>query len=229
MKTSFHTIKTQTSATLTEKKSVFLAHSFLVQTEHDAALAIQECKKKYWDATHNVYAYYLGAQSQSLQDSPQREQPLQKFSDDGEPSGTAGLPVLETIRKRDLENVLLVVTRYFGGVPLRAPGLVRAYGKAASLCLDASAVTTMTLCQELICTCAYPQLEKIQQCLAPRSLKQTAIDYAEDVVLTLQVPVDEVASLCAALTDVTNGQILINIHGKNSDPLAAPRLSWHEL
>ena len=116
----YKTIYKEAEAEIIEKKSKFIATVRPVKTEEEAQSFIEEMRKKYWDATHNVFAYQIGERNQ-----------IQRFSDDGEPSGTAGLPVLDVLKGEDVKDVAIVVTRYFGGTLLGTGGLVRAYGKAA--------------------------------------------------------------------------------------------------
>jgi len=119
-----------------EKKSRFIASVKPVSTEDEAIRFINDLKSKYWDATHNVYAYTIGKNDE-----------VQKFSDDGEPSGTAGKPVLETIKSKGIKNVLVVITRYFGGTLLGAGGLIRAYSESASLGLDKAGIIKVVKCK----------------------------------------------------------------------------------
>ncbi|MEI6132318.1 MAG: YigZ family protein [Bacillota bacterium] len=179
MKQSYETIRTESSARLVEKKSVFIAHSFIVSSESQAIAHITEIKKKFHDATHNVYAYYIEGENSQAQ---------QKFSDAGEPSGTAGLPVLEVLRKSHLENVLIIVTRYFGGTQLGAPGLVRAYGKVASMCIAASEIITKDICTLVEVEIPYSQLEKIQKFASEHKLEISQSTFGEKVALALLVP-----------------------------------------
>lgn len=118
-----------------EKRSRFLAWVFPVRSEEEVLSHLAQLKKKYYDARHHCYAYIIEGETE-----------IQRFSDDGEPSGTAGLPILETIKKKGLTNVLVVVVRYFGGILLGASGLVRAYGKAAASALDNVRPVTRKLC-----------------------------------------------------------------------------------
>ncbi|NLK36558.1 MAG: YigZ family protein [Epulopiscium sp.] len=120
MKERFKTILKQGEAEIIEKKSRFIATTRPVATEEEAKAFIEEMKKKYWNATHNVFAYQIGDNNE-----------LQRFSDDGEPQGSAGIPVLNILRTEEIKNAAVVVTRYFGGTLLGTGGLVRAYGKAA--------------------------------------------------------------------------------------------------
>ncbi|WP_058486798.1 YigZ family protein [Defluviitalea phaphyphila] len=116
----FKTVLNLAQAEIIEKKSRFIATVKPVKDEKEAQAFIEEIKKKYWDATHNVFAYQVGERNQ-----------IQRFSDDGEPSGTAGLPVLDVLKGEDIKNTAIVVTRYFGGTLLGTGGLVRAYGRCA--------------------------------------------------------------------------------------------------
>ena len=126
----YTTIEREAVAEFEEKKSIFIGHALPVRTEDEAAAFVKELKNKYRDATHNVYAYVLG------------DGTVQRYSDDGEPQGTAGMPVLDVIRKSGCTDTAVVVTRYFGGTLLGAGGLVRAYSHAAKLALDEAHVIT---------------------------------------------------------------------------------------
>lgn len=123
----YTTVKEFGSAEMVEKKSRFIANVKPILSEDEAAAYIEEIKKKYWDARHNCYAYQLGERNQ-----------IQRYSDDGEPGGTAGMPILDVLRGRDIKNSIVVVTRYFGGTLLGTGGLVRAYSSAAKAGLEAA-------------------------------------------------------------------------------------------
>lgn len=123
----YTTVKEFGSAEMVEKKSRFIANVKPILSEDEAAAYIEEIKKKYWDARHNCYAYQLGERNQ-----------IQRYSDDGEPGGTAGMPILDVLRGRDIKNSIVVVTRYFGGILLGTGGLVRAYSSAAKAGLEAA-------------------------------------------------------------------------------------------
>ena len=125
----YKTIYKEAEAEIIEKKSKFIATVRPVKTEEEAQSFIEEMRKKYWDATHNVFAYQIGERNQ-----------IQRFSDDGEPSGTAGLPVLDVLKGEDVKDVAIVVTRYFGGTLLGTGGLVGAYGKAARRTFEAGII-----------------------------------------------------------------------------------------
>ncbi|MCL2508070.1 MAG: YigZ family protein [Oscillospiraceae bacterium] len=132
--TEYRTIAAPASAEFTEKRSRFIGHIKPVQTADEATAFINEVKSRHWDATHNVYAYVL------------REGQTRRYSDDGEPQGTAGIPALDVLLKEELTDCAVVVTRYFGGVMLGAGGLVRAYSKGSKLAADAGGIVTMGLC-----------------------------------------------------------------------------------
>ncbi|MGB3990232.1 MAG: YigZ family protein, partial [Acetivibrionales bacterium] len=164
MRKDYLTVSKEAAAEIEEKKSRFIATVRPVSSEQEAQDFINRLKTKYWDATHNVYAYYICAEST-----------LQKFSDDGEPSGTAGLPVLEAIKKLEVQDVAVVVTRYFGGTLLGASGLVRAYGKSAAVGIEAAGIVRKLLCTEVRVTIDYSMLGRIQAAIASRgySVKDT--------------------------------------------------------
>ena len=131
MLTQYRTVGKSGEAELVIEKSQFISYAAPAATEEEALEFIQAIKKKHRDATHNVPAYVIGENND-----------IQRFSDDGEPSGTAGVPMLEVLKKEDLRDTVLVVTRYFGGIKLGTGGLVRAYTKAAKLALEAAGIVT---------------------------------------------------------------------------------------
>ncbi|NLL71417.1 MAG: YigZ family protein [Epulopiscium sp.] len=147
----YKTILQQAEAEIMEKKSRFIATVAPVKTETEAQDFIEALRKKYWDATHNVFAYQIGEKNE-----------IQRCSDDGEPSGTAGLPVLDMIRGEDLKNVVVVVTRYFGGTLLGTGGLVRAYGRSAKEGLLAAQIITKVLYQRFEVSIDYSLMGKVQ-------------------------------------------------------------------
>ena len=172
------------------QKSRFITHICHVETEEAARAFVQAMKKKYFDARHNCSAYVLGEKADK-----------QKSNDDGEPGGTAGNPILEAIKKNDLTNVVIVVTRYFGGIKLGAGGLIRAYGHAAVLGIEAATVVTMTPFQELAVTIGYDLLASVEHFMRQHEIRHDDADYAENVTLHLLVePADEEQ----LLTDLAN-------------------------
>lgn len=147
----FRTLHSYGSDEYIVEKSKFIGHAKPVQTEEEARMFVEEIKQKYKDATHNVWAYTIG-----------QNMNIQRYSDDGEPQGTAGIPTLELIKKEDLRNVVVVVTRYFGGIKLGAGGLVRAYTKGAKLGLDAAKIVEKRPFVSVEIEIEYTLLGKIQ-------------------------------------------------------------------
>lgn len=195
MKESYKTVKHQATDEIVEKRSRFIADVKPVETEEEALAFLEEIKKKYWDARHHVYAYVL------------EENNIQRYSDDGEPAGTAGVPVLDMIKKEGLSNLIVVVTRYFGGILLGTGGLVHAYSKSAKVGVEAAQPVTMTLCCEVTVECDYSLLGKIQSEVCAKGYEISATDYAENVKLSALVPVSEVSVFEADIIDKTNGRI----------------------
>jgi uncharacterized YigZ family protein len=140
---------------------------------------------------------------------------LQKFSDDSEPSGTAGLPVLEAIKKSDLQDVAVVVTRYFGGTKLGAAGLVRAYGKSATLGIQAAGIVKKQLCIQAEVTMEYSLLGKVQAMVASRGYIVKDTIYAQDVEMIVYIPVDELEEFTSLINEATNAQALIDTGEKS--------------
>ena len=138
----YKTIRLREEAEFIERRSRFIGHACPVKTEEEAVAFINEMKAKYWDASHNVYAYCL------------REGQIKRYSDDGEPQGTAGIPVLDVLQKSGVVDTAVVVTRYFGGILLGAGGLVRAYSHGASIALEAAGIVTMGLCTLGVVSCS---------------------------------------------------------------------------
>jgi len=199
MRKEYLTISHEAVAELEERKSRFIATVRPVTSEEDANSFISELKTKYWNASHNVYAYYICANNM-----------LQKFSDDGEPSGTAGLPVLEAIKKSDLQDIAVVVTRYFGGTKLGAAGLVRAYGKSATMGIQAAGIVKKQLCILSQVTMEYTLLGKVQAMVASNGYRVKDTIYAQDVDLLAYIPVDELEEFTSLINEATNGQALID-------------------
>ena len=147
----YKTILEEAEGEIVEKKSRFIATVRPVKTEDEARAFIEEMKKKYWNATHNVFAYQIGERNE-----------LQRFSDDGEPQGTAGMPVLNVLKGEDVKDTAVVVTRYFGGTLLGTGGLVRAYGKAAKEGLLSAGIVEMVLYRKYVVTAEYTDSGKVQ-------------------------------------------------------------------
>ena len=190
-------------AELTEKRSRFIAHVWPVENEDEAVLHIREMREKYWDATHNVYAYIL------------RENGIMRYSDDGEPGGTSGMPTLNVFRSEGIENVCCVITRYFGGVLLGAGGLVRAYSAAAKLALDAAGVSQMALWKEKILSCAYGQYERVKRLLEDFEAVVQTTDFGTDVVIEALLREDKAEEFSRRLTDLTAGTVICEDAGES--------------
>ncbi len=204
MHKEYLTVSNEAAAELEEKKSRFIATVKPVASEDEAHEFISGLKTRYWNATHNVYAYYICD-----------NQELQKFSDDGEPSGTAGMPVLEAIKKLGVQNVAVVVTRYFGGTLLGAAGLVRAYGKSAAFGIEAAGIIRKRLCAEVRIIMDYTLLGKVQALTASKGYRVKDTIYSQDVDMILYIPVDELDDFSVLIIDATNAKALIDIGDKS--------------
>lgn len=183
---------------LEEKKSRFIATTLPVSSQEEALEFIEKIKKRYWDARHNCYAYVLGDHHE-----------IQRFSDDGEPGGTAGKPMLEVLLGENIHNAAVVVTRYFGGTLLGTGGLVRAYSKAVKEGLANSVILEKQQGIRLLLQTGYPDLGKIQYLLLGNSIPILSEDYGADVCFNVLVPLDFEKKLTELLVDATNGRITI--------------------
>ena len=177
---------------IVEKKSRFIGQVRHVESEEEADAFVTEIKKKHYDARHNCYAYVIGA-----------ERSLMRFSDDGEPGGTAGKPILEVIQGSGLCDVCIVVTRYFGGTLLGTGGLVRAYTDAAKACVAATQIVHKRMMVPLIITTNYTDLGKIQYILGTEKLEIRNSEYGEEVKLWTEVFVDDIDRVDKALIEAT--------------------------
>lgn len=180
---------------IVEKKSRFIANVRLVESEEEALSFIEEMKKKYWDARHNCFVYSVGMNREYT-----------RCSDDGEPSGTAGRPMLDVILGEDIYNVAVVVTRYFGGVLLGTGGLVRAYSKAVQEGLANSRIIEKKYGISLEVETDYTGIGKIQYLAGERKLPILDSEYTDKVVLKLLVPSSEVDGIQKEITEGTNGR-----------------------
>lgn len=192
-----------------EKKSRFIAHVAAAATEEEALAFIESKKKEYWDARHNCYAFILGEQGQTM-----------RFSDDGEPSGTAGKPILEVLVNSGIRNLVVVVTRYFGGTLLGTGGLVRAYTQAAQAGLAASRVCTMCYGYAITAVTDYNGIGRLQYLLGQRNIPIEESEYAEQVTIRIKVPYDEKDSLIHEMTEATAGKAQVTV----SEPIYYKRI-----
>lgn len=185
------------------KRSIFIA---TVKGEVDGEGAdefVKRIRKKYPDATHNCYAY-VGDELGNLT----------RFSDDGEPSGTAGQPILDVLRKQNIVKTAIVVTRYFGGIKLGAGGLVGAYSECASKGVLEGKINAKVECEEILITSDYPTYAVVEKFLRKRNTVIDAIDYNNDVRCTVFVPLDDVESFISGLKEATIGRAQIDATGK---------------
>ena len=178
-------------------KSKFLAHVVHVETEENARDFVQMIRKKYFDATHNCSAWVLGERGDK-----------QKSNDDGEPGGTAGNPILEAIKKNELTNCAVVVTRYFGGIKLGAGGLIRAYSHTAALGISKAKIVQMTLFKKISLTLEYNSLATVENYLRNKKIPVTNSDYAAVVTLEILLLPAQVETFLTELNDLTAANFL---------------------
>ena len=206
MSDDYKTVKTEAADEFTEKRSRFIGYCKPVKTEEEATSFINEKRSKHWDARHNVYAYAL------------REGNLKRYSDDGEPSGTAGMPVLDVILKNGLTDVCVVVTRYFGGILLGTGGLVRAYSQAAKLAVEAGEIVLMEKCALCSLSCSYNRYCKVSAIVAEHSSGLDDTIYEADVVLKFHIKPDKLPLLSKKLADATSGEVTITTESEGFFP-----------
>lgn len=187
------TVKERAQVEIVIQKSRFIAHIFPVPDEQSAKAHIDETSKKYWDATHNCYAYAIGENRR-----------IQKSSDDGEPSGTAGVPILETIKKSGLTDTLIIVTRYFGGIKLGAGGLIRAYAQSASAAIREAPLIEKVEHRLFELTVDYAVWAKIESRLE-RTVRVHDKQFTDCVTVRLSVPEAEGDKLPPLIQEWTNG------------------------
>lgn len=198
MRADYKTVKGYGESEIIIQKSRFITYIRRVETEEDALFFIQEIKKKHYNATHNCSAYVIGEHDQ-----------IQKANDDGEPSGTAGVPILKVIKKQGLKDTVIVVTRYFGGIKLGSGGLIRAYGNAASEGVAAAGVVERKLHARMKVGIDYTWLGKIENEARQSPYPLQTIEYGEIVELFLYVPIKETDQFTEWIIDLTNGQAQI--------------------
>ena len=198
MRDAYKVLVLEGTGEIIEKKSRFIGQAFKVESAAQAEEKIAEISKKYWDARHNCYAYVIGENSE-----------ISKCSDNGEPSGTAGKPILEVINGAGLTNVLIIVTRYFGGVLLGTGGLVRAYTQSAQAALANSKIGEMTFSQKLTLVVDYSKINTIQYYLGQKGITLHDTRYAADVQFDICVKESDVGAVKADLISKCEGQIEI--------------------
>jgi len=185
----------EAEAEMVEKRSRFIGHIWRVESEEEARACIEQTKKKHYDARHNCWCYVV------------REGSILRYSDDGEPQGTAGQPMLNVFVREEVTNVCCVVTRYFGGILLGAGGLTRAYGGTAKLALDAAGICRMRLWAVLAVPCTYPMYERMRILIEQSGGIITDADFGADIVLTVTIPAEDVTALQDKITELSAGQL----------------------
>lgn len=190
----YKTILCEAEAEIIEKKSRFIATVRPVKSEDEARMFIDEMKKKYWNATHNVFAYQIGERDE-----------LQRFSDDGEPQGTAGMPVLNVLKGEDIKNTAIVVTRYFGGTLLGTGGLVRAYGKAAKEGILSAGIAELILYSKYEITTDYTESGKVQYEILQEGHVLFDTQYSDKVIYIVLVKAGETELFEKKMTDIFRG------------------------
>ena len=198
---SYIRIEKNETCEITEKKSRFIAYLAYVTTEEDAQNFVAQIKKKHYDARHNVYAYILNSGGK-------------KYSDDGEPSKTAGYPILEMLENEGVTDVVCVVTRYFGGTLLGTGGLIRAYTKSAKDCLEKAGVKKMILCDTVNLTFDYAYLNKIEHMLKTENLVTKDKTFLENVTLTVISPKDKTGALRENILNEFAGAVNFTVTGE---------------
>jgi len=194
---SYFTIKDKAKAEFIEKKSIFIGQVERVESEEAAKEFIQKIKSQHKQARHNVYAYIIGENKM-----------LQRYSDDGEPHGTGGVPMLEVLKKSDITDVVVVVTRYFGGILLGTGGLARAYSKGASLAIKEAGIVEKVKGISLEIVIEYDLLGKLQHLCAEQKTHIENIDYTDKVKIRIICESSNLDKLESQITEVTSGKAL---------------------
>ncbi len=199
----YRTLRCDAEDEFTEKRSRFIGYACPVTTEEQALEFIAQIKKKHWDAKHNVYAYVL------------RDGQIRRYSDDGEPQGTAGIPVLDVLLKSEITDAVIVVTRYFGGILLGGGGLVRAYGHAASIAVKAAGVDERVLCDDLSVTCDYAQYGRVQPLLLSHGAVIDDTLFEDEVTILFHQRKGMIDIFDKELADVSAGTVSCRVRGEN--------------
>lgn len=200
--TEYRTAAKEAAAEFTERRSRFIGYVKPVATEGQAQDFLREIRAAHWDASHNVYAYSL------------REGGVRRYSDDGEPQGTAGVPVLDVLLKSGVTDAAVVVTRYFGGVLLGAGGLVRAYSHAASLALQAAGAAVMRPCLTVEVVCGYGQYGRVAALIPESGGAVDSVAFTDTVAVSFHIAAAELKPFCGKLADATGGQCAAAVTGE---------------
>ena len=197
---SYKTLRAENSAEFVINKSRFIGYGCPCETEEEALAFLVRIRQKHKDATHNCYAYIIGLNSG-----------IMRYSDDGEPGGTAGMPIIEVMKARGVVNCAVVVTRYFGGILLGTGGLVRAYTQGAQVAVAAAGVQRMSLYTVALIACPYNLYEIILHLLPDHDCAVEETDYGADVTLTVTLPAGREDELNRALAEATAGQVYAEV------------------
>lgn len=200
---TYNTIISEGQDEIVEKKSRFIGYAVPVSTEEEAYAFVERIKKQHYDARHNCFAFAIGS-----------ENTLLRFSDDGEPQGTAGKPILEVITGNQVVNICIVVTRYFGGTLLGTGGLVRAYTEAAKLALADAGIHTMQLMKLVSITTNYNDSGKVQYLLSNSQAVIDGTDYTMDVCFKIAISADEYDRLEKQITESTSARAVLEVTGE---------------
>lgn len=193
------TVGTQAEDEFVERKSRFIGAIRPVCTEEEAVAFIEEKKTVHWQATHNCWAYRI------------KDTGVMRYSDDGEPQGTAGIPILEVLKKEEIQDAVVVVTRYYGGIQLGAGGLVRAYSQGAKIALDAGGRVTMAPCVVLEVPFPYPLYDRALSLFENYTLLVLDTQYTDSVTVTLRLLAEEQESFVRSITELSSGTILPSV------------------
>lgn len=198
----YKTVEFESKDEFVEKKSRFIGYVKPVKTQEEATNFINSIKSKHWDATHNVSAFVL------------RENNIQRSSDDGEPSGTAGVPTLDVLLKENLVDVCVVVTRYFGGTLLGAGGLIRAYSHSSKIAVEAGHIITMAPCKVLSVSVDYSFYDRLNILLSEFNANIENSEFTDNVTITFSVRENTVSLLQDKLTQLSNGKYILKEIGE---------------
>lgn len=203
----YKTIQNQAQASFVEQRSKFISNVKPVENEEDAINFINEIKSKYWDAKHNAYAYCI------------KDSGIKRYSDDGEPQGTAGMPALDVLVKNYITNVVVVITRYFGGILLGTGGLVRAYSHSTKIAIEEAKILTMRLCTEAELTCDYSQYGKISSLIPEHNGIIDNSKFTDNIKIYFHIDGDSLKNLDKDLSNFTCGTVKITRNKDNFYPI----------
>ncbi|MCY6353909.1 YigZ family protein [Clostridium sp. ZS2-4] len=200
---SYFTVRNEARDQFEEKKSLFIGHAKRVYSEEEAREFIDKIKNEYKEARHNVYAYAIG-----------KNMGIQRYSDDGEPQGTGGVPALEVIKRKGITDVVVVITRYFGGILLGTGGLARAYSKGASIAIEKAEIVEKVEGVEIHITIDYDLLGKVQYLCGQNQWHIEDTEYTDKVCLKILTPVENAEKVKAEIVGATSGKSEFKLYDK---------------